>query len=258
MADDGAEYRGTSAGGDELQFDTVVPDASSAGATGSGVVCAGCHASVLTEYYDVNGHACCGSCRQSIASATATPRGIAPLVVAGGFGLVAGIAGAIVYYAVMAFAHLEIGIIAILIGYMVGYAVRRGARGRGGRRFQILAVALTYTSIALAYAPMAVSQIATRGVKPNTAATATETPDGGRGDVAVARRAPNVGVTLLVLAGFVVVLPILVIVGSFPSGLISAVIIFIGMRQAWKMTGAPVLRILGPYRVGAGPVPESA
>jgi hypothetical protein len=53
------------------------------------------------------------------------------------------------------------------------------------------------------------------------------------------------------LSGLIAALPVLVVVGSFPSGLISAFIIFIGMRQAWKMTGAPVMRVAGPYRVGA-------
>ena len=48
----------------------------------------------------------------------------------------------------------------------------------------------------------------------------------------------------------------LVVAGSFPSGLISAFIIFIGMRQAWQMTGVPLLKILGPYRVGAAPAPH--
>jgi hypothetical protein len=47
---------------------------------------------------------------------------------------------------------------------------------------------------------------------------------------------------------------VLIIVGSLPSGLISAAIIFFGMAQAWKMTGTPVIEITGPYRVGAGPV----
>src|SRR5205823_766631 len=139
----------------------------------------------------------------------------------------AGIAGAIVYYAVMAIAHLEIGIIAVLIGYMVGYAIRKGARGRGGRRFQILAVALTYASIALAYTPLALNQ-----------------PAGGG------------AVSLLIVGAFIVALPILVIVGSFPSGLISAVIIVIGMRQAWRMTAAPLVRVRGPFRVGAPPSPS--
>ena len=93
-------------------------------------------------------------------SAAETPRGIIPFITAGVFGLGAGVVGAGIYYAVIAIANLEIGIVAILIGYMVGYAVRKGAGGRGGRRFQVLAVALTYASVALAYTPLAFNQAA--------------------------------------------------------------------------------------------------
>lgn len=58
---------------------------------------------------------------------------------------------------------------------------------------------------------------------------------------------------LLLLAA----LPVLSVVGSMPSGLISAFIIFIGLRQAWSMTGAPVLQVLGPYQVGTDSLPSS-
>jgi hypothetical protein len=160
------------------------------------------------------------------------------------------------YYAVIAIAHLEIGIVAILIGYMVGYAVRKGARGRGGLRFQVLAVALTYASVALAYTPITVKQAinaSRNGQKAQTTSgnsQAAEATDSRR----AATPKPSGGRLLIALAlllAFIAALPVLVVLGSFPSGLISAFIIFIGMRQAWKMTGAPRLQILGPYRVGA-------
>jgi hypothetical protein len=61
-------------------------------------------------------------------------------------------------------------------------------------------------------------------------------------------------VAIVFLLGLIAALPVLVIVGSLPSGLISAAIIFFGMAQAWKMTGRPAIEITGPYRVGAGPV----
>src|SRR5262245_56834782 len=137
----------TPGGVGDLQFDRVVTDAAAEASAAVAATCANCHASIDTEYYDVNGHVCCGRCRIAIESAADTPRGMMPLVAAGLFGLGAGIVGAIIYYAVIAIANLEIGIVAIPIGYMVGYAVRRGAGGRGGRRFQVLAVALTYASI---------------------------------------------------------------------------------------------------------------
>ena len=69
------------------------------------------------------------------------------------FGLVAAILGAALYYAVIAITNFEIGIVAIAIGYMVGFAVRKGAGG-GGRRFQVIAVLLTYWAVGLAYMPL--------------------------------------------------------------------------------------------------------
>jgi hypothetical protein len=38
-----------------------------------------------------------------------------------------------------------------------------------------------------------------------------------------------------------------------PSGLITALIIFFGIRQSMRMTAAPVLQISGPFRIGASP-----
>jgi hypothetical protein len=238
----------TPSGVGDLQFDRVVTESTSAVPDAVAATCAACHTSLETEYYDVNGQVCCSSCRTTIESAAETPRGVTPLLIAGAFGLGAGIVGAIIYYAVIAIANLEIGIVAILIGYMVGYAVRRGARGRGGLRFQILAVVLTYASIALAYTPIAVKQ----AISTNRQAEQAPTTSGNVGEAP--RPAPGAGgvlVGLLFLCAFIAALPVIVVIGSFPSGLISAFIMFIGMSQAWKMTGAPFVQVLGPYRVGA-------
>ena len=51
---------------------------------------------------------------------------------------------------------------------------------------------------------------------------------------------------------FAFALPVIAVVGSLPSGLLSGAIIFFGLRQAWHMTGAPHVVVTGPYRVGAG------
>jgi len=53
-----------------------------------------------------------------------------------------------------------------------------------------------------------------------------------------------------VLLVFVFALPVLVVVGSLPFGFISGFIIFIGLRQSWRMTAAPHVQVFGPYRVG--------
>jgi hypothetical protein len=244
---------------DELQFDRVVPEAAAAPIPGGvGVECSCCHSPIGTEYYTANGHVCCARCRHTIEEATTTPPGVLPLVRAGLFGLGAGVAGAAVYYAVIAIAHLEIGLVAILIGYMVGRAVRKGARGRGGLRFQILAAALTYASVALAYTPLVVNAIGTGPRTGNPQASAANrsndvTVTGLKAQGAAISR-PSAGTFLLGLAmllGFFAALPVLVVFGSLPFGLLSALIIFVGMRQAWRLTAALSVDVLGPYRVGA-------
>jgi len=231
----------------ELQFDRVETSAPvEGGAAVPGVVCAVCGKDVGDQYYHANGKPICDNCRHRVLAATVTPRSPARLAIAALFGLGAAIAGAAIYYAVIAIANLEIGLVAILIGYMVGWAVRKGAGGRGGRRFQILAVALTYWAVGLAYAPLAYKgmkqdKLAATATADSTRTTSDTATVGGR-DAAKALGA----VFVLIFA-----LPVMSVFGSLPFGLISALIIFIGMRQAWAMTAAPKLDISGPYRVGA-------
>jgi len=235
------------AGETPIQFDTALPQQGSP--ADAALVCKNCGQSITSAYYDVSGQSVCAECRTRISAIMETPTGVAALVKAGLFGLGAGIAGAIVYYAVLALLHLEIGFVAILIGYMVGYAVRKGAGG-GGLRFQVLAVALTYGAVGLAYTPIVFraandengKQAAQHATESATVATAAETCD--------PTTPVNPLVAVVTLLGFIAALPVLVIVGSLPSGIISAAIIFFGMLQAWKMTRTPALTITGPYRVG--------
>ena len=240
---------------EELQFDRAIdatapahaPDSASAAA-----VCVSCHAALETDYYSVNGNSVCRSCRVQLLAATETPQGAGPLLRAAALGGVAGVVGAAIYYGVIAVTNFEIGIVAIVIGYMVGWAVRKGAGDRGGRRFQILAIALTYGAVALAYTPLVFMASSERTSQEAAALTKTGASDSTPADDPDTETAPSPGfvVGLVFLFGFIAALPVMMVVGSLPSGLISAAIIFFGMRQAWVMTGVPHLDISGPYRVG--------
>ena len=158
---------------------------------------------------------------------------------------------------------------------MVGYAVHKGAGSRGARRFQVLAVALTYLSIALAYAPLVFNQAidtapsahdaraATASSNSDTTAATETAPAATTATKTVQAPTEKLSgrralVSLVFLAAFIAALPVLAVFGSLPFGLISAFIIFIGMKQAWRMTGAPALQILGPYRIGAAPAATPA
>ena len=165
------------------------------------------------------------------------------------FGGGAAVLGAILYYAVIAITNFEIGLVAIAIGYMVGYAMRMATKGRGGRRFQIIAVVLTYWAVGLAYMPLALG--GARQAQGRSEQSATSADAGPQAARAVSPRQLLVGLALL--GGLTFALPVLAIAGSLPGGLISGVIIAFGMHQAWRMTAAPQFEISGPYRVGASP-----
>ena len=258
MSDRNAEPEGLG-----LQFDRFVRAGASPGeGTQPAVVCAGCQHAIETEYFDINGNNFCGSCREAVEAAAETPRGLGVLMRAALFGAGAAVVGALIYYGVLAIAHLEVGLIAILSGYMVGLAVRKGARGRGGLRFQILAVLLTYLSVALAYSPLVVQGMMrdarerkAQAVATSHAATAPARRETVSSTDASTQTAPKTGMfrflfAIVLLAGLLAALPVMVVLGGLPFSLISGLIIGFGMRQAWRMTGTQTLMIFGPYRVG--------
>jgi hypothetical protein len=235
-----------------LQFDTAITRVTPS----AGVACTLCQRAIPDEYFDVNGQSVCTSCRTQLVQMAETPRSWGVFAKAGLFGLGAAIAGAILYYAVIAITNFEIGIVAIAIGYMVGWAIHKGAGGRGGRRFQVLALVLTYWAVGLAYTPLTFQQIG-EAEKKEQAQTATREPapalseQGAEGESAV-----NIPLALGILFGFSLALPVLAVVSSLPGGLISGAIIAFGMHQAWRMTGVPQLQISGPYRIAAASPPS--
>ncbi len=274
----------TRSGADDLQFDRAV-DPSAADAAAGAPVCSACSASIRMYYYDVDGATVCSTCKQGVerasgGGAAGAKGGMVKVVLAG---LGAAIAGAVIYYSVMEYLNLEIGYVAILIGFMVGYAIRGAAAGRGGRRYQLLAAGLTYFAVALAYTPFALgagndgsgedaaadSALAADAVDPASATDVAATdPDAAVGDDpnadeptgATAKQLGGGGIALAFGGGllFILALPVVVILGSMPSGLISAAIIGFGMHQAWNMTRRVEHSITGPFKVGSERAPAAA
>ena len=230
-----------------------------------------CGAALRTQYFHVGEQATCGTCKEAveraIQNAVAASRRPGTFARSFAIGLGAAIAGAILYYAVIAITGWEIGLVAIVIGFMVGWAVHRGSAGAGGRRYQWLAVILTYFAVGLAYTPLAFKSLS-EGDAGNSAAIADSSSstavapatDAASADSAAATGTegaatdgPSLPVALGLTFLLIFALPVMYVVGSMPSGLISAVIILFGMQQAWKMTASGVVPITGPYRVGANP-----
>jgi hypothetical protein len=254
-----------------LQFDTATPGKMpAAAAPEQGVSCAVCKRSIADKYFDINGQPACDRCRLKVVRESETPTGVAAFGKAVVYGLAASILGAIVYYAVIAITNFEIGIVAIAIGFMVGYAVRKATEDRGGLRYQVLAIVLTYWAVGLAYTPFLFTagdqgdpQAQIEPASTGTAASepvADAAPAAAESDLApesapadASLGAAGMALAFAIMFALTWALPVLSVVSSMPGGLISAAIILFGMQQAWRMTAAPNLVITGPFRIAPRP-----
>ena len=198
------------------------------------------------------------------------------------FGSFAALAGTSLYFLVLKLTGYEVGLIAILVGYMVGAAVRRGTRHRGGLVYQLLAVFLTYTAIVASYIPMIFAELVNQN-KAQPAAGAAADPAGPvqekdkdkdkekdqdkesppaveKADApppAPAQKpAPKISVLRLILG--LVLLLMLAYAAPFLAGvqnLLGLAIIFFGLMQAWQLNRKIKLVINGPFQVTGGSPP---
>jgi hypothetical protein len=221
------------------------------------VACAACRTAIADTYFEVNGHPVCPGCQHRIV--TARQAGSAPgrVGAAAALGIGAAAAGAAVWYAVREVTHLEIGLIAIAVGLLVGTAVRRGARGRGGPAYQALAVVLTYLAIVSANAPYlwrAVHRtiaidVAKRMHDPNEPAPSPDAPAvQAKVHEVIAHFPPAVWGRL----GW------MVLASPFAGGVQHAIgwlVIFFGLQQAWRLTRAAPFAVAGPFSLAARATP---
>jgi len=219
---------------EQLQFRQAEP----IGAQGPSRRCAVCKLPIPGSYFKAAGVDLCPGCAERIRLGQQAPPAHS-LLKAALYGVGAAIAGCAIYATVAIAVHIELALIAILIGYMVGRAVRYGSQGLGGRPQQILALLLTYFAITFSYvvvAGYALSQQHAPAAQHSASAQAgppTQTMSPG---VAVA--------TLVVLAAAA---PFLQLQHSGAGGLLSLLIIFFGLQRAWRLTGRRQLDIFGPY-----------
>ena len=216
----------------DLQFQHAEPIAAEASPEGAGTICVACKQRAGDTYYHAMGQVVCPLCAQRIQSGQQAPPALSLLRAAlcgGG----AALAGCTLYALVAIVLHAEIGIIAILVGWMVGKAIRHASNGMGGRAQQILAVSLTYFAISTSYIPVMIYQFAKR---PAAAAEQQQAPkksgqvtsdsgsaEGGR---------ISTGALFMALLALAAAAPFLALQGGGVSGIISLFILFIGLQRA--------------------------
>ncbi|MGA2237193.1 MAG: hypothetical protein ABSG23_17165 [Terriglobales bacterium] len=70
-----------------------------------------------------------------------------------GWSVLGAVVGAIIYWAFSALTHAEASLIGIPAGIAVGQCVYYASGGRGGRRYQKLAILIAFAAFDLSYAP---------------------------------------------------------------------------------------------------------
>ncbi len=219
------------------------------------VRCAVCQGAIQGSYYHVHGVVTCPQCALNRQALQGAPSGRATFLRAALYGLGAAIAGSVIF-ALVSLTGFQFGIIAILVGIMVGKAIRYATGGRTTRAYQVLAVVLTYVAITTSYLPMMISEAMKA---PQTAQVGEPVPSARIATSSeLGSSVVKLGAALAVLIGISLAVPFLVIAQNPLSGAINLLIIGIGLRQAWRLTAPDEHLIMGPYPAEAGSPPEAA
>ncbi len=186
--------------------------------------CAICKAPIIGEFFQANGQNICPACRDKVQAGFTGGSKSVRSAMALGAGLAAGVAGFLLYWVILTVFNWELGLIAIVVGWMVGGAVRWGSAARGGLFYQLMALVITYVSICSSYIPMIMK---------------------GAGDTSLPWIAKLIVSFFLALAA-----PWL----EGPGNIIGWIIIAVGLYQAWIMNRKPNIQVTGPYST-AKPAP---
>lgn len=232
---------------DNLQFDRVEP---TSGAPTATVACTACGRPLPDTYYVVNGSIVCEGCRRAVEADWNRGGSAGRLGKAIGLGVLATIACSIVWYAVLELTDSQWGILAVVVGFVVGGAVRKGSNGRGGWRYQALAIFLTYTAIVSSYIPYMIEGARARSAE-LAQATSDSTALAQDSTTATAKSSTEkigplgLAIGIVVAFGFLFALPFLMGI----QNIIGILIIGFALYQAWKLNRRMELRVSGPHQV---------
>jgi hypothetical protein len=239
----------TSAGG--VQFDQAeyaVPGAERA--------CALCGSPITEQYFEAEGNVVCPAC---VERHYGEKTSAAALTRAFGYGVGAALAGSLAWYVMVRLTGWQLGFVAIGVGLLVGYAVHKGGSERGGWKYQVMAIALTYASIASANVPVVLNELAAAAERDGATTAATEAaaeraaskPESPLPDIpigpSIARQRVEFGILLVLAASFA---------APFLDGnLIGILIIGFALYEAWKINRRVPIR--GPFQIGVAAPPAA-
>jgi hypothetical protein len=239
--------------GSELRFDraTFTKDA------GSGVPCASCKGPLGDEYWKWQQHVFCTRCRDKLAGLISDSQSNARFGKAVLLGGATAIGCGIAYAIFVAATKMQFALVTIGIAFLIAKVLRKASGGPGGRRYQVLAVALTYVSATMGYAPgiwEGLKQAAehshakeAKEAKDKVAAASSDQTAPAPEPVKKQGSAFGFLVAVAWLVGIMLAAPFLEATEA-PIGLL---IVAFGLWEAWKLSRGPPLRLEGPFRVAS-------
>jgi hypothetical protein len=193
--------------------------------------CKACQASIQDTYFTVDAVVLCPTCRAGFGDGR-HPVTFAALAKAAWFGFLAAVLGAVIWRGITQLTGLNIGFVAVIVGILIGNAVRRNGDGQGGWMFQAIAILMTYICLTLSFIPDVIT--ATTNIM-------------AKHDVSSGSLA-----WYLLFAFLLVTAPVMI---SF-SSILSLLINGFAFYQAWKVNKWTPMVIAGPLRTGSRDAPS--
>jgi len=214
--------------------------------------CRICGNLIAGEYFRVNNQMACSTCASQARDGQPSDSHAA-FVRAILFGLGAAIGGMILYALITVTLNFTIGYFALGVGWMVGTAMKKGSNGIGGRRYQVVAVLLTYLAISSSAVPPIIFAINKKVAKQNAQidSDAAQAMSNGGADVPVKHVQMNWSRITGVLGEYAVASPFMDLREGM-GGVIGLVILFVGLSIGFRITAPRPLAVDGPYNATAG------
>jgi hypothetical protein len=210
-------------------------------------------------YYRVKASVVCPGCAEKMRGAIPMDNHAA-FVRALAYGIGAAAAG-LVGYALIAILlqGWVISYMSIGVGWIVGTAMIKGSNGIGGRRYQMAAAVLTYAAVSMAAVPIWIHFASDRRPQKQTQDQSFEEeerkfgnhPEQQQTDAQPAPRAQKPRMSFGTRLGTVLLLglasPFIQLSGNLLWGAIGLLILFWGIRIAWRITAGRQFEIYGPF-----------
>jgi hypothetical protein len=198
--------------------------------------CSICRGSLGEQYYKWQRQIVCAACRDKVAGTLARSQSAAAFGKAAALGGATALACGVAYAIFVGLTKMQLALATIAIAWVIAKTIRKASGGIGGRRFQILAVALTYLASAMGYLPGVLAAVSHAA--------------GGQ-----ASGAAHTSVAGFLLGiGFLVAVTLAAPFLEIAQAPIGVLIVVFGLWEAWRLSRGVPLTVEGPYRV-ARPAP---